>query len=270
MKIYTLSIGQGQFAVVVGATEAIIVDTCISNAATINVKGALANILGGKNLVGLMITGFDADHFNEMGISIVLNKYRPDWIMYPRYFKESKAANAGFLAINKFSNAKDVTRVSVDLDDNNKRLYNSLTKDFTVEVFSPHKEDMDSSNNSSLVCKITERATGASYLVTGDTEGSRWDSIVRIFGNNLKSDVLDAPHHGSKNGITKGALALIKPHTVLISAGIDNAYGHPDAEAIALYRNYANQVYSTNWGDGGQSLLTTTDSNGVKSVKFTY
>ena len=98
MKIYTLNVGQGQFVVVVGNTEAIVVDTSVPLSPAkpiINVKSALANILAGKNLLGLIITGFDADHFNEVGVKIVLNKYRPDWIMYPKYFKSSKEATAG-------------------------------------------------------------------------------------------------------------------------------------------------------------------------------
>ena len=49
----------------------------------INVKQALATILAGKNLVGLLVTGFDDDHFCEVGIKTVMNKYRPNWVAYP-------------------------------------------------------------------------------------------------------------------------------------------------------------------------------------------
>ena len=91
MKIYTLNVGQGQFVVVTGPTEAIIVDTSVPLSADppiINVKSALTDILKGKNFIGLMITGYDSDHFNEIGVKIALNKYRPNWIMYPKYFKK--------------------------------------------------------------------------------------------------------------------------------------------------------------------------------------
>ena len=59
MKIYTLNVGQGQFVVVVGGNEAIIIDTSVPLSADppiVNVMGALAGILSGKALVGLMIT----------------------------------------------------------------------------------------------------------------------------------------------------------------------------------------------------------------------
>jgi competence protein ComEC len=273
MKIYTLNIGQGQFVVVVGNTEAIIIDTFVplssSNQKPINVLGALADILKGKNFIGLMVTGFDADHFNEVGMKIVLNKYRPDWIMYPKYFKETDNATKCFDVIKSFEKQEKFTRVSVSLSKNDSRFYEELSKDFSFEIFSPHSADMDSSNNCSLVCKITERNTNATYLVTGDTENNRWDSIVKFFGDSIKADVLDAPHHGSKNGITESAMKLINPHTVLISAGVGN-YGHPDSEAMTIFRKYANNTYCTKDGGNGdgQSLVTEVLKTTIKTVVY--
>lgn len=270
MIIYTLNVGQGQFVVVVGGKEAVIVDTFIPLnpvPAIVNVKGALAEILVGKELIGLMITGFDADHFNEVGMRVVLNKYRPNWIMYPKYFKETKTADACFAVISEFESQKRITRQSISLNDNGTRFYTKLSADFEFEVFSPHAEDMNSSNNCSLVCKITERATKRAYLVTGDTETDRWSSIARIFGSMLCADVLAAPHHGSKNGISAAALAEIKPHTVLISAGVNNQYGHPSLEAEGLFSKFAQEFYSTSYG-GGQSIKTVANQQGVASVTF--
>jgi competence protein ComEC len=272
MIIYTLNVGQGQFVVVTGETEAIIIDTYVplnpSND-VINVKGALANILSGKHLLGLMVTGFDSDHFNEVGIKIILNKYRPDWIMYPKYFKETSTANSCFAAIRAFEQQKTFQKISVLLGTNQSRFYETISKDFSIEVFSPHAEDMNSSNNCSLVCKIKERSTGRSYLVTGDTENDRWSSITDIFKGAISTDILDAPHHGSRNGISAAAMALIKPHTVLISAGVDNQYGHPHSEATKLFATYAQEHFSTNSGIGGQSLKTVANKEGVQSFKFT-
>jgi len=270
MRIYTLNVGQGQFVVVTGDKEAIIIDTYVPLSPTndiINVKGALAEILQGKNLVGLMITGFDSDHFNEVGMRIVLNKYRPGWIMYPKYFKKSQAADACFAAIKSFEDQKPIKKYSVSLDKNDTRFYNNLSSEFQLEAFSPHSEDMNSSNNCSLVCKVRELSTKRTYLVTGDTENDRWETIVRIFGKSIAADVLDAPHHGSKNGISKEAIGLIRPRTVLVSAGVDNQYGHPDHEATKLFSEYADEYYATN-GGGGQSLKTIADCSGVKTYKF--
>src|ERR1700730_4931134 len=126
---------------------------------------------------------------------------------------------------------------------------------FDFELFSPHIEDMDSSNNCSIVLKVTGRGPrGFSYLITGDTENARWDTIHRLFGSALKSHVLAAPHHGSKNAAHPASLVHIAPHTVLISAGVDSQYGHPHGGALRVYGHVA-KVFSTNM-EGGVTLLT--------------
>jgi len=271
MQIYTLNVGQGQFVFVTGATQAFIVDTYVPlNPTTqiVNVKAALASILPDKELVGLVVSGFDADHFNEVGMRIVLNKYRPNWIMYPKYFKRTSTADACFSAIESFETQKKFTRYSVSLSQNDLRFYSKASTEFQFEVFSPHAADLNSSNNCSLVCKIKERSTGATYLITGDTENERWSSIVKYFRDSLSVDVLAAPHHGSKNGISAAAIAAIAPKTVLVSAGVSNQYGHPDVEATRLFAKHAENWYSTNSGKG-QSLRTDVSASGVKTFKFT-
>jgi len=61
---------------------------------------------------------------------------------------------------------------------------------------------------------------------------------------------------------------LIQPKTVLISAGVDNTYGHPDEEAVNIFNAATTNVYATNT-DGGQSILTEITTNGVKSFVYT-
>jgi competence protein ComEC len=96
---------------------------------------------------------------------------------------------------------------------------------------------------------------GFSYLITGDTESPRWETINRLFGSALKSHVLAAPHHGSRNATHPASLLNISPHTVLISAGVDSQYGHPHSQALQVYDRVAKQVFSTSM-EGGVSLLT--------------
>lgn len=270
MEIYTLNVSQGQFVVVVGKDDAFVVDTFVplsSQQDTVFVKGALSKILAGKRLVGLLVTGFDADHFCEAGMKLVLNKYRPDWLMYPKYFKETTTANNCFAAIKVLEGEKSIARYSVALNDNSKRFYNGLSDEFSFEIFSPHKRDMNSSNNCSIVCRVKERSSGATYLITGDTEDDRWAGIVAEFGASLKSDVLAAAHHGSENGITEQALRLVQPHTVLVSAGVGNQYGHPHKAASLMFGRLAQKWYRTN-SRQGQSLRTVANGTSVNTYLF--
>jgi beta-lactamase superfamily II metal-dependent hydrolase len=264
MNIITAGVGQGALAIVRHAGEAIIVDSRIpacDDKTVAFVKELLAISLKNHNVIGLVLTGFDDDHSDIVGTSIVLRKYRPDWVMYPKYFKESTEAKLVFALLDeeeklRRATANPLKRISVRLDLLSQRNLRGLSDNFDFELFSPHINDMDCSNNCSIVLKVTGRGNGGfSYLITGDTENARWDTINEFFGSALKSHVLAAPHHGSKNGTHPASLLQIAPHTVLISAGVDSQYGHPDPAALRVYSRVAKYVFSTNM-EGGASLLT--------------
>lgn len=264
MNIITVNVGQGALSIVRHQKEAIIVDCRIppSDDRTVAyVKDIMALSLKDHSVTGLILTGFDADHSEIVGASIVLRKYRPDWVMYPTYYKDSDEAKRVFALINAEEAARrqtsnPLTKVSVRLDKLANRSLTGLSSKFNFELFSPHVEDMDSSNNCSIVLKLTGLgARGFSYLITGDTENPRWERINKLFGSALKSHVLAAPHHGSKNATHPASLVNIDPHTVLISAGVDSQYGHPHSQALQVYGRVAKHVFSTNM-EGGVSLLT--------------
>jgi beta-lactamase superfamily II metal-dependent hydrolase len=137
------------------------------------------------------------------------------------------------------------------------RLVGGLGKNFTVELFSPHFEDMDTSNNCSIVAKIIGYdPVGFRYLATGDTEVGRWQTISRLFGNGLAADVMAASHHGSISGVYPRALLDVSPNTVLVSAGVESQYDHPHGVSILAYQAVARHVWSTNAGRVGRNLLT--------------
>jgi beta-lactamase superfamily II metal-dependent hydrolase len=264
MNIITANVGQGALAIVRHQSEAIVIDSRIpaANDSTVAfVKEILAVSLKNHNVKGFILTGFDDDHSDVVGASIILRKYRPDWVMYPKYYKDSREARAVFALISEEEKARGTSnsplrRIPVRLDRLDSRTLRGLSTNFSFELFSPHIEDMDSSNNCSIVLKLTGLGPGGfSYLITGDTENGRWATISRLFGAGLKSHVLAAPHHGSKNGTHPASLLHIEPHTILISAGVDSQYGHPDPSALKVYRRVAKYVFSTNM-QGGVSLLT--------------
>lgn len=264
MNIVTVNVGQGSLAIVRHQQEAIIVDCRIppsSDRTVAYVKEILALSLKDHCVKGLILTGFDNDHSEIVGASIILKKYRPDWIMYPTYYKDSDEARRVFAFINdevklRRLSANPLEKISVRVDQLANRKLSGLSDKFEFELFSPHIEDMDCSNNCSIVLKLTGRGMrGFSYLITGDTENTRWETINRLFGSTLKSHVLAAAHHGSKNATHPASLLNIAPHTVLISAGVDSQYGHPHPQALQVYRRVARYVLSTNM-EGGVSLLT--------------
>lgn len=259
MDIFTLYVGQGSLAAVRAGDEAILIDAHMPSCDDITqpeIEQSLDQYLSKSDVRGLILTGLDKDHACPYGVESILAKYEPDWVMYPTCYKDTDTATEVFRIISKEVTRRQgsghpLVRHSVRVDNVESRFFYNLARYFAFELFSPHIEDMDCSNNSCIVIKVTGLdPAGFTYLVTGDTETDRWDSINRIFGGALRSDVMAASHHGAKSGVNAKTLLLVEPNTVLISAGVNNSYGHPDAAAVQAYSRVAKHVFCTNSGDG--------------------
>lgn len=258
MEIYTLAVGQGHMTVITSEQEAILVDTHIPGPReerVVFVKDALAAILRGRKLAGLVLTSFDADHADPRGVTWILGKYWPRWVLYPAYFKDTKTADEVFATIEDIEQQRsgrrgELERISVRLDRMAGCYLTDLCEGLTIELFSPHIANMNCSNNCSIVARVAPARgyTGFSYLITGDTENDRWEAINRIFGDQLESDAMEAPHHGSYNGINPETLDFVNPSIVLVSAGFQNQYGHPHRKALQLFQDAGAEVYSTHKG----------------------
>jgi beta-lactamase superfamily II metal-dependent hydrolase len=265
MDVFTLYVAQGALAAVRAGDEAIVIDAHMPDCDEVTpeqIQKSLDSYLSKKKVRGLILTGLDKDHACPSGVEYILTMYEPDWVMYPKCYKDTDTVSEVFNIIAKHEKRREKTshplaRKSVRVDHVDSRCLTGLAKHFSFELFSPHMEDMDSSNNSSIVLKLSGLdQTGFSYLITGDTETERWDSINRFFGKSLSSPVMAAPHHGSINGVNPRTLLLVQPHTVLISAGVDNCYGHPDGAAVKAYAAVAKHVFCTNTSPEGNCFFT--------------
>jgi len=88
----------------------------------------------------------------------------------------------------------------------------------------------DSTNGQSIVLRATIGET--SFLLPGDLPS--WaESLLVIQKVELKSRLLVAGHHGSKNSSSIEWLAAISPEIIAISCGSHNPYGHPASEMLA-------------------------------------
>jgi beta-lactamase superfamily II metal-dependent hydrolase len=264
MDIFTLYVGQGALAAVRSGNEAVLVDAHMPVCDDVTqgqIEESLDHYLSKSIVRGLILTGLDCDHACPAGVDSILTKYSSDWVMYPTCYKDTDTASEVFDIINEHivrrqRTSRPLTRKSVCVDRVESRYLEGLARYFTFELFSPHIADMDCSNNNCLVIKLSGLdQTGFSYLVTGDTETNRWDSINDIFGLSLSSDVMAASHHGATSGVNARTLLLVNPNTVLISAGFNNSYGHPDGAAVEAYTRVAKHVFCTN-SEEGRCLFT--------------
>jgi len=106
-------------------------------------------------------------------------------------------------------------------------------------------------NDNSIVLSLRFRER--SFLFTGDAEGFE-ESVLSEFGDALAADVLKVPHHGSRTSSSAAFLELVRPRLSVISAGVENRFGHPHGE---VFRRLAGigRVLATN-RDGGVQVVT--------------
>ncbi len=130
---------------------------------------------------------------------------------------------------------------------------------YSITVLHPYREfytlfgsDYDAENNASLVMKITGR--NHSFLFSGDIEEEAEHDITYL-GRWLKSDILKIPHHGSRTSANAAFLKGVQPSVAVISAGRDNAFGHPSQEVLERLK---------------EKIILRTDRNGAIQIRESH
>lgn len=100
-------------------------------------------------------------------------------------------------------------------------------------------------------------------LLTGDSEVEEINHFLQVGVPDVV--VLKAAHHGSGNGVTTEWLSVTKPEIVVISVGLNNQYGHPNAVALQNYEETADNVLRTDW-DGEVTIRGLADGSYVVST----
>ncbi len=103
------------------------------------------------------------------------------------------------------------------------------------------------------------RYGSVSFLLVGDLEKEAEDSLVHMYGEKLKSNVLKVGHHGSKNATKENLLRFVRPKYAVISAGTGNRYGHPSKDVLERLDNMGAKILRT---DEKGTIIMKTD--GVK------
>jgi|GEM_PF-785971 len=249
-----VNVGQGSLQLLeLGDGDCIVFDC--------NLKGApeyVVRYLGRrkvKRIVLLIITGTDEDHADVDGLRMLATRYEIVRIWIPDFPKDT-------------DNWKAFKRTLRELEKNGTRIEEPKAGDETevnsahVKVLGPHPDDSDTSNDASLVVKVTVGKVG--ILVPGDCEDKRWESILKFFEKWLSSDILVAPHHGSDHGCVEEVIEIVNPLYTVVSVGEDNKYGHPDKGAMAIYRRLTRKEVFTTKDDG--TILFECDGERITNV----
>jgi len=114
-------------------------------------------------------------------------------------------------------------------------------------------------NNGSCVLKID----GAlSVLLPGDIEAKAEEHLIATHAAQLASDLIVAPHHGSRTSSTAEFVRAVAPGIVVFSAGWRNHFGHPRPEVVARFRAIGSTALQT----GASGAITVERSDGGSSL----
>ncbi|HLD92089.1 MAG TPA: MBL fold metallo-hydrolase [Patescibacteria group bacterium] len=111
-----------------------------------------------------------------------------------------------------------------------------------LDVLNPPEGMQDKNeNNNGIVTLLKYGQFKALFMA--DVEDSTSNKISEsIEIQNI--DYIKVNHHGSKNGLTKNLLDVIKPKVAIISVG-KNSYGHPDSTIIEMLKNVDAKILRT-------------------------
>lgn len=100
---------------------------------------------------------------------------------------------------------------------------------YSFHVLSPGKGYTGERNGGSV--SIYSILGGKGWFLGGDLDEHAENEIAGLFPG-LKIDVVKAGHHGSRTSSSELFLKTYRPQIVLISAGVNNRFGHPNAETL--------------------------------------
>jgi competence protein ComEC len=181
---------------------------------------------GIRKLDKLVITHDDDDHFG--GAVSVLTARKPDELLssLPASHKAHQAAQVSRLCESGQHWEWDGVKFIVHWPDGDA---------YETGV----KKDND------LGCVIEVQTASHSMLLTADIERSSEAALAKQLGGALRSDVLLAPHHGSKTSSTDAFIDSVQPSIVVISSGYRNRFRHPHPDVLSRYEQRGWMVHNT-------------------------
>lgn len=160
-----------------------------------------------------------------------------------------------FIETTNINDTPAATALAVAAADEGSRYFNpeagqiiELGSEVYMQILSPSGDETNwESNNASIVLRLVYGET--SFMLTGDLPAEIENHLVDLYGSQLKSDVLKLGHHGSKTSTSEAWLDAVEPGFAVVSASLDNRYGHPHQDVMS--RVFARNIQSSHTGTDG-------------------
>jgi competence protein ComEC len=220
--VYMLDIGQGDsFLIVVADHKKILID----GGRDTTVLSELSKVMpSGDSSIDIMIaTHPDADHIG--GLQYVLQRYHVGLFLTSQVMTDTETFTSLYRELLKEHIVSYYVRhdMVITLDAAHKT---------TFTVLFPDRDTSNWLTNPASVVGML-RINQRTMLFTGDSPSSVEHFLIQAEPQNLKADILKLGHHGSKYSSSTEYLKVVAPTLGLVSAGINNKYGHPNKETLA-------------------------------------
>lgn len=118
------------------------------------------------------------------------------------------------------------------------------------EILHPPPHGFDGNDGSCVVRVSSSVDGGASLLLTGDIEARAERALLREQRDSLRSQIIVAPHHGSRSSSEVEFVRAVSAKYVLFPVGHLNRYNFPHPEVVRRYRQYGSRVQFKSATDG--------------------
>lgn len=175
-----------------------------------------------RSLDFVLATHPDQDHVG--GLPSVLGRMQVDGVITT----ENTSGTGAYAAFEEVIAAKHPRRILARAGE---RII--LDRGVVLEILFPDRNARGwDTNTGSIVARLTYG--NESFLFTGDSPSAIERYLIGGKGGALHSTVLKLGHHGSRTSSSREFLSAVNPDYAIISAGLNNKYGHPHKEVIAL------------------------------------
>lgn len=247
-KVHMLNIGQGDSFLVETENGAQILIDGGRDATVLSELGKVMSF-SDKKIDVVVATHPDADHIG--GLVDVINRYKVGLFLTGDVYSDTDLYKSLLKSLKDKKVPSYFVRAGMKLELNTEK----------SESFSILFPDRDTHNFETNTASVVGRLQlgKRSILFTGDSPISIEKYLVNKNSKDLDVDILKLGHHGSKTSTSKEYLRATSPDLALISAGVNNTYGHPNKEVLNLLKSFNIPYISTQI-----SGTVTLETDGIK------
>jgi competence protein ComEC len=227
--VYFLDVDQGDSILVKTDSKTILIDGGPTSAGTTVVNDLGVNQVSKIDL--MVATHPHADHIGGL-ISVLQSAIPVQDIIY-----------SGYNYTTQTFNTWKTLALSHNLTQASRGQIYAMSPTINFTILSPTSPTQFSDLNAeSIVMRL--QVGNTSVMFTGDAQLDTEQFLVSS-GSNMTSQILKVGHHGSSTSTSQAFLSAVTPVYGIISAGLNNTYGHPTQQTLDSLSNNGVSIYGT-------------------------